>query len=191
MNAATHDMFGLQNKILQNMVEGVLLTRVSDAVIIFANPRFETLFGYQKGELIGKNVSILDAPEGKSPEAQASEIQNRLKKTGVWQGEIRTIKKDGTPLWCRIKVSTFDHSEYGTVLIGVYEDITERKKAQDALRLRESYLTAIIENQPGLVWLKDRDGKFLAVNNSFAKSCNLDDPRLLLGKTDFDILIRS
>ena len=187
MNAATHDMFGLQNKILQNMVEGVLLTRVSDAVIIFANPRFETLFGYQKGELIGKNVSILDAPEGKSPEAQASEIQNRLKKTGVWQGEIRTIKKDGTPLWCRIKVSTFDHSEYGTVLIGVYEDITERKKAQDALRLRESYLTAIIENQPGLVWLKDRDGKFLAVNNSFAKSCNLDDPRLLLGKTDFDI----
>jgi PAS domain S-box-containing protein len=55
------------------------------------------------------------------------------------------------------------------------------------LRLRESYLSAIIENQPGLLWLKDRDGKFLTVNSQFSNSCGLDTPESLIGKTDFDI----
>ena len=80
-------------------------------------------------------------------------------------------------------------NEFGEVtgVIGTYLDITERKLAHDALRLRETYLTAIIENQPGLLWLKDTDGKFLAVNQVFAKSCNAGNPESVVGKTDFDI----
>ena len=64
---------------------------------------------------------------------------------------------------------------------------SEWKIALDELRLRESYLSAIIENLPGLLWMKDREGKFLAVNTQFAASCGLNDPSLLIGKTDFDI----
>ena len=67
------------------------------------------------------------------------------------------------------------------------KDITERKFAEEALRLRESYLSAIIENQPGLLWMKDINGKFLAVNSKFSNSCGLKNPELLVGKTDFDI----
>ncbi len=61
-------------------------------------------------------------------------------------------------------------------VLGMYEDITERKRAEDTLRLRESYLSAIIENQPGLLWLKDTEGRFLSVNTEFAKSCGLNNP---------------
>ena len=46
---------------------------------------------------------------------------------------------------------------------------------------------AIIENQPGLVWLKDTSGRFMGVNTKFAESCGLNDPDLLIGKTDLDI----
>jgi len=66
-------------------------------------------------------------------------------------------------------------------------DITERKEAEQSLQLREAYLSAIIENQPGLLWLKDLDSRFLAVNTKFAVSCGLDNPGLLTGKTDFNI----
>ena len=66
-------------------------------------------------------------------------------------------------------------------------ELSSRAGAEDSLRLRQSYLSAIIENQPGLLWMKDRDGKFLAVNTKFANSCGLDNPELLIGKTDFDI----
>ncbi len=55
------------------------------------------------------------------------------------------------------------------------------------LRQRKSYLRSIIENQPGLIWLKDAESKFLAVNSLFAHSCGLDDPETLVGKSDFDV----
>jgi|WetSurMetagenome_2_1015567.scaffolds.fasta_scaffold10117_1 PAS domain S-box-containing protein len=67
------------------------------------------------------------------------------------------------------------------------KEIDERKLAEETIRQRESYLSAIIENQPGLVWLKDRESRFLAVNQAFAISCGLDDPEKLPGKMDFDI----
>ena len=61
-------------------------------------------------------------------------------------------------------------------------DITERKQAEEALNLRKSYLRAILENLPGLFWLKDKEGLFLAVNEAFARSCSLERPEELFRK---------
>jgi len=72
-------------------------------------------------------------------------------------------------------------------ILGISRDITERKRTEDLLRLREAHLSAIIENQPGLVWLKDAESRFLAVNHSFAQACGLQSPDRLTSKTDFDI----
>jgi PAS domain S-box-containing protein len=66
-------------------------------------------------------------------------------------------------------------------------DISDLKSAGHKLMQRESYLSSIIENQPGLVWLKDTECRFLAVNKYFATACGLDLPELLVGKTDFDV----
>ena len=67
------------------------------------------------------------------------------------------------------------------------KDITGRKKADEELRARESYLTAIIENQPGLIWLKDREGRFLVTNSNFSRSCGFDKPENISGKTDYEV----
>src|SRR5208337_960975 len=64
---------------------------------------------------------------------------------------------------------------------------TAYKQLEKALRNRESYLSAIIENQPGLVWLKDKESRFLAVNQAFALSCGMQREEDLIGKTDLDI----
>ncbi|MFH1115974.1 MAG: PAS domain-containing protein [Pseudomonadota bacterium] len=66
-------------------------------------------------------------------------------------------------------------------------DITVRREVESAERQREAYLMAIIENQPGLVWLKDKDSKFLAVNCEFARSCGRGTPEDVVGKTDLDV----
>lgn len=65
--------------------------------------------------------------------------------------------------------------------------IGERNKALESLKLRESHLNSIIENQPGLIWFKDTEGRFLAVNKAFAVSCRQEHPENLVGKTDLDI----
>ena len=74
-----------------------------------------------------------------------------------------------------------------TLLAGSTIDVTERRQTENALKQRESYLSAIIENQPGLVWLKDADSRFLAVNEALAASCGQGSPEHMVGKTDLDI----
>jgi len=66
-------------------------------------------------------------------------------------------------------------------------DISAIKAADKALRERETYLRAVIDNFPFLVWLKDNQGRFLAVNTTFAKNFGWSSPDELIGKSDFDI----
>jgi PAS domain S-box-containing protein len=55
-------------------------------------------------------------------------------------------------------------------VLGIYEDITERKQLADTMRQREQYLRALLDNFPFMVWLKDEQSRFLAVNQAFAKT---------------------
>ena len=48
----------LHKEILENMSEGVYLIRTSDGVIVFTNPRFEQLFGYEPKEMVTKRLSL-------------------------------------------------------------------------------------------------------------------------------------
>jgi PAS domain S-box-containing protein len=124
----------LQSEITENMFEGVVLTRASDGVIVYANPRFEQIFGYDPGEFIGKHITILNAPvEGKSPEDTAREIEASVNESGAWVGEVQNVKKDGTPFWCRVSTSALESSEYGRIWVSVQEDITESKRTAEKL----------------------------------------------------------
>lgn len=120
----------LQSSIMSHMGEAVYLVRLSDGIIVFANKGFEMMFGYLPGEMIGKHVSIVNAPAKKSPEETAIEIIKTLKERGVWIGEVQNIKKDGTHFWTHANVTIFDLPQFGEVLISVQKDITEQKNAE-------------------------------------------------------------
>ena len=132
----------LDSQIMASMVDGVYLIRASDGMIVYANPQFERMFGYGAGELIGKHVTIVNAGTDKSPQETAKEITQALEKSGVWTGEVHNIKKDGTPFWCSASVSTFTHSEYGTVWVSVHQDMTERKRMETELQESNEKLAA-------------------------------------------------
>jgi PAS domain S-box-containing protein len=121
-------------EIMGNMSEGVYLIRLSDGLIVYTNPKFERMFGYEAGEMIGKPVTIVIAPTAKSPEETAREIIGVLNRTGGWYGEINNIKKDGTPFWCYAGCSLFEHPEYGKVIVAVHTDINERKRTEEGLK---------------------------------------------------------
>ena len=125
----------LQSVIMSHMAEGVVLSKVSDSTIVYANPKFEEMFGYIHEELVGKVISTINAPiMDKSQEDVAKEIQRVLKTTGVWRGEINNKKKDGTLFWCYASVSTFEHSEHGTVWVATHVDVTARKLAEEEIK---------------------------------------------------------
>ena len=120
----------VQGRIIANMSEGVYIIRASDGVIVYTNPKFEQMFGYGPGELVGKNVSIVNAPTEMTPEETAKKIIKALNEKSSWRGEILNIRKDGTPFWCYASVSVFEHPEHGNVWITMHTDITKRKQAQ-------------------------------------------------------------
>lgn len=70
---------------------------------------------------------------------------------------------------------------------GILTDVTQRSEAESLLRSRELYLRAILDNFPFLVWLKDADSNFLAVNSRFAEACGRSTANELRGLSDFDV----
>ncbi len=73
----------------------------------------------------------------------------------------------------------------------IFEDITVHTKAEKEIALRESYLSAVINNHPGMFWLKDTDGRFVFINDrndTFMKNANLLEVDAVIGKTDFEFM---
>ncbi len=63
----------------------------------------------------------------------------------------------------------------------------ERTQAQAALRQKERYQRALLDNFPFSVWLKDTESRFLSVNLEFARISGINNTDDLVGKDDFDI----
>jgi len=149
----------LGSEVATQLSEGVYLIKTTDQTIAFTNPRFDQMFGYAPGELIGKQVSVVNAPTDRSPEEIAEEITAALATDKRWQGEVCNRKKDGTWFWCDASVSTFDHEDFGTVWVAVHQDITDRKRAEEALRESEERYRSLVTATTQVVWITNAQGE--------------------------------
>jgi PAS domain S-box-containing protein len=75
----------------------------------------------------------------------------------------------------------------GWRLAGIVQDITDRYFMERELRRAMSYQRALMDNFPFMVWLKDRDLRFLAVNKPLALAGGLEDPEQARGLEDHDL----
>lgn len=157
------DELRLLSEITANAAEGITLFKASDGTIHYANKRFEMLFGYAPGELMGKPTYILNAPTDKSPQEASAEIMWFLEEQGVWSGDVCSQKKGGTAFWTHAIISSFRHSELGTLLICYQSDITERKNMMDSLNL--SSLVQLNSSEGMLV--TDENNLIIAINFAF------------------------
>lgn len=107
-----------------------------DLIITYTNDATDELFGYRKRELVGKHISILNA--GPTPELIIEKIADTMKRKSWWEGEIRNKRKDGTELTTYATISAHKDRE-GKILnfVSIQNDITERKKAEEALKYSE------------------------------------------------------
>ena len=159
----------LQAVITRNMGEGICLVRIDNAVIVYANPKFEQMFGYDSSELNGQHVSIVNGVT----KSVTTEDVNQATLSAVLQNteatyEVQNLKKDGTPFWCSVTTSVFRHPDYGDVLVAVHQDITERKGIEEALRESEEKFRQLAENIQAVFWMTDNQSQqVLYVSNAY------------------------
>ncbi|BAY99100.1 multi-sensor signal transduction histidine kinase [Tolypothrix tenuis PCC 7101] len=160
-----------QAVITRNMAEGVCLIRATDAIIVYANPKFEQMFGYNSGELNGQHVSIVNyATESVTAEDVNQAIRTAVLSKGEATYEVHNVKKDGTPFWCSATCCVFTHPQYGDVLVAVHQDITDRKAMEEALRQSEEKFRQLADNIQAVFWISDlKVGQVLYVSKGYER----------------------
>jgi PAS domain S-box-containing protein len=166
---ALEDRLRLQGAIAANIAEGIALIRAADGEIVYVNEKWERMFGYEQGELLGEPISLVNAPVGGSPEERAQQMMQALERDGAWSGEVHNVRKDGSYFWCAANVSTFDHPKHGSVWIAVHTDVTERKAAEDAMRQAEERFHQVFEEGPVGIMLVANDLRMTEANQAFCE----------------------
>ena len=94
---------------------------------------------------------------------------------------------DGEMLWLH---SIAQYDAVSNTVFGVIHDITERKNNEEKLRVSQQLLEGVFNAIPVRVFWKDRESLFLGCNSIFAHDAGFDDPKHLIGKSDYDMVWR-
>jgi PAS domain S-box-containing protein len=148
-----------------------LLDHLKDAVLVtddrFAltawNKGAESMFGWSAEEAIGRLVYEL-LPQDSTDEQRAAEFQE-LTETGQWRGERVWFAKDGAPVAAEgLTVAIRGDGGDTTGYICIVRDVTERRRAERAIREYERQTATILESVTDAFYALDRDWRLTYVN---------------------------
>jgi PAS domain S-box-containing protein len=148
------------------------LAVIQDFHIIFANNAFAKIYGYTIDELLSlrpEKVGALVHPEDQTLVWGC--FRDRLAGKAVPPHyELRGIRKDGTVRWLEIHANRIDYGGKPAIQ-AAYIDITERKRAEESLRLSEQNFRDSIEKSPLGIRIVTADGNTLYVNKTLLDMC--------------------
>ena len=131
---------------LDTMQLGVIQAN-SDGEILYANPAVAEMHGYGVDELVGNNLSLFEASVDGEPT-----VASWSDEATSWVSELVHTRKDGSTIVVRALSDVVSGSAAGTIVTG-YEDITERRREEEALNARheqESLHAALHDPLTGL-----------------------------------------
>ncbi|MCM3270567.1 bifunctional diguanylate cyclase/phosphodiesterase [Paenibacillus elgii] len=150
----------LYARVFQSAQEGIMVTDAATRIIDI-NQSFTRMAGYEAGELLGQTPCVLQS--GKHDDNFYANMWACIRH-GSWQGEIWCRRKDGSlfPGWLIINAVKDDHGRIVNY-VGIYSDISKRKKDEQTLRMHAGVFEASHEG----IMITDIEGQILSVNPSF------------------------
>ncbi|MFJ7795852.1 PAS domain-containing protein [Pseudomonas sp. NPDC096950] len=131
-----------------------------DNILIYVNPAFERLTGYTSEEILYQDCRFLQSGD-RDQEALAT-IRQALDSGGSCREVLRNYRKDGTPFWNELSLSTVKNESDGqTYFVGVQKDVTVQVKAQQRVTQLEAQ---VAELQAELAALKTTNGENKTAN---------------------------
>jgi len=161
---------GYEQHILDTSSIGVLITRMSDGTILYANKAIGDLLGIPDVD------SVIGSPVPNfywDPEERQVVIQRFRAEGSVSQYPLRTRHPDNSMVWVSISIQLFNY-EGEQVFLSEIVDINERKRAEEALQTSEQRFHSLYDNATIGLYRTTPDGRILTINPTGLKLLGFD-----------------
>jgi PAS domain S-box-containing protein len=146
--------------------------------IEMCNPAFERLFGYQQSQVIGAELDLLVASGELS--AEAVKLSQRAGAGEVVRSRTQRRRSDGSLVDVQILGVPLKVNGKLMGSFGMYEDITERCRAEEAQRKAEEKFRRLFEGAVEGIFQTTAEGTYLSVNPALARMCGFGSPEEMM-----------
>ena len=150
--------------IFQSVNDGLIINAL-DGRMVEANPAACQMNGYTYDEFLSLDPLAVIRPDDRHLFAKFIE---KVTAGETFEAQAVNIRKDGTEFYVEVRGTQFIYKGQPHVL-GVVRDITERKRAEIALREQEALLRNILEILPVGAWIQDNEGRIISGNEAGKK----------------------
>jgi PAS domain S-box-containing protein len=139
----------------------LLVSRLSDGKILYANDREAALMGLTRPEIMKhRSLDFYDDP------AERPRLVERLKREGrIDDVEVRVRRADGSVIWAVFALVVTELRGEPVIVAGSYE-VTRRKQAEDALENERNFVSAVLDTAAALVVVLDPEGRVVRFNRA-------------------------
>ena len=158
-----------------------------DGRFLVANPYTESVLGLPEDQIVGRTVFEIFPDEYAYPYTD-----NDRQVLDVGQAitfEETAMLGDGQHTYISVKFPLRDSTGRTYAIGAICTDITDRKRAEEALLRNEVHLRTLVDTLPDLIWLKDPQGAYMSCNSRFESFFGATEAEVV-GKTDYDFLDR-
>ena len=175
-------------QIASSLREAVWLRDTRTLAVLYVNPAYQDIWGRTCESLYQNPTSFLDAVHPEDKERIMEAIKKQYQ--GIpFDQEYRIIRPDGSLRWIWGRTFPIQNEAGETYRVtAVAEDITEHKQAEETVRENESWLRALTRALPDLVFIFDRDGRFIEVPETFQDLVVRPEKGQLLGSLVHEVL---
>jgi PAS domain S-box-containing protein len=158
---ATEERFRL---IVENARDyAILVTDAEDRITDWA-PGAEAVFGWTAEEAVGQPSSLIFTPEDLASHVDADEVET-ARREGVAPNRRWHLRKDGRQVFIDGTVTALRSEDGGLRgFLKIGQDVTERRRTEEALRESEARFRHMADSAPALIWMTDAEGQVTFAN---------------------------
>ena len=167
-------------QIAENVGEVFFMMSAETDEILYISPAYEEVWGRSCESLYADPVSWLMAIHPEDSGKALATLETQFRTGDEFKEDYRIIRPDGTIRWVSVRAFPVrNHKGRFDRFVGIAEDITQRKLAQEAVRKSEEQFRLTFESAPIGMAITSLDGRFKRVNQSLCEALDYTESELL------------
>ena len=151
--------------------EGVMVLDLETGTIINSNPALASMLGYSQEELLGMTVTSIHPP------AELQRVGEEIEKGKGGENRVQDLaclRKDGSIFFVDMTGMTIDYKGRPCGA-AIFNDVTKRKQAEEALKESQEILRTIFDSVPGLIFFKDKENRLVRANRVLCEALGMPE----------------